>query len=172
MTGCSRHRGHVGVPFADNQESRKIPSFTLGIIRGQYVHAYLCVPPVSRSKYFVRSWIKIGSVVCLYIPVSLSVPEMEGIYATGGILFWGCTFGGVYIPCIYLHARWSYHRQFRYLLLCPLSVKRYYFHLFVDETDQLCTQKDITASATKGIRHTQHGSEYTISSATILFYRT
>ena len=26
-----------------------------------------------------------GSVVCLYTPVSQSVPEMEGIYATGGI---------------------------------------------------------------------------------------
>ena len=25
----------------------------------------------------------------------------------------GCTFGGVYVPCIYLHARWSYHRRFR-----------------------------------------------------------
>ena len=32
---------------------------------------------------------------------------MEGIYTTGGILFWGCTFGGVYIPCVYSHARWS-----------------------------------------------------------------
>ena len=30
---------------------------------------------------------KNGSVVCLYIPMSPSVPEMEGIYATGGILF-------------------------------------------------------------------------------------
>ena len=29
-------------------------------------------------------------------------------------------FGGVYIPCIYCHARWSYHRPFRSLLLCPV----------------------------------------------------
>ena len=39
--------------------------------------------------------IKTGSDVCLYTPVSPSVAEMEGIYATGGILFLGCTFGGV-----------------------------------------------------------------------------
>ena len=42
------------------------------------------VEPVSRSKDYVWSRIKIGSVICLYTPVSLSVPEMEGIYATGG----------------------------------------------------------------------------------------
>ena len=30
---------------------------------------------------------KIGSVVCLYTPVPPSVPEMEGIYVTGVILF-------------------------------------------------------------------------------------
>ena len=55
--------------------------------------------------------------------------EMEGIGATGGILFFfgGCTFGVVYIPCIYSHARWSYRRRFKSLLLCPLSVERYYF---------------------------------------------
>ena len=44
----------------------------------------------------------------------------------------GCTFGGVYIPCSYSHAEWSYRRRFRSLLLCPLSVERYYFPLFVD----------------------------------------
>ena len=47
----------------------------------------LYVEPVSRSKDYVRSRLKIGSVVCLYTPVSPSVPEMEGIYVTGGILF-------------------------------------------------------------------------------------
>ena len=41
------------------------------------------------------------------------------------------TFGGVYVPCIYSHAKWSYGRQFRSLLLCPLSVERYQFPLFV-----------------------------------------
>ena len=45
------------------------------------------VEPVSRSKDYVRSLIKIGFVVCLYIPVSPSVAEMEGIYAAGGVLF-------------------------------------------------------------------------------------
>ena len=29
--------------------------------------------------------------------------------------------GVQYIPCIYLHARWSYRKRFRSLLLCPLS---------------------------------------------------
>ena len=90
----------------------------------------LYIEPVSWSKDYVRSWIKIGSVVCLYTPVSPSVFDMEGVHATGGILFWDCTFGGVYVPCIYSHARWSYRRRFRSLLLCPLSVERYYFPLF------------------------------------------
>ena len=72
-----------------------------------------------------------------YTPVSPSVPEMEGIHATGGILFWGCAFGGVYIPCIYSHAWCTYCRRFRSLSLCPLSVERYYFPLFVDFTQAL-----------------------------------
>ena len=41
-----------------------------------------------------------------------------------------CTFGGVYVSCIHAHARWSYGRWFGSLLLCPLSVERYYFPLF------------------------------------------
>ena len=47
---------------------------------------FLClyVEPVSRSKDNARSWIKIGSVLYLCTPVSASVPEMTGIYATGG----------------------------------------------------------------------------------------
>ena len=45
---------------------------------------------------------------------------------------WGCTFDGVDVPYIYSHARCSYRRRFRFLLLCPLSVERYYFPLFVD----------------------------------------
>ena len=60
--------------------------------------------------------------------LSLSVPAMEGIYSTRGILFWGCTFGEV----IYSHARWSYLRQFRSLFLCTLSVECYYLFVFVD----------------------------------------
>ena len=70
--------------------------------------------------------------------VSLSVSEMEGTYyTTGGILLWGCTFGGVYVLCIYLHARRSYRRRFRSLLFRPLSVERCYFSLFVDSTQAL-----------------------------------
>ena len=43
-----------------------------------------------------------------------------------------CTFGGVYVPCIYSHARWSYRRLFRSLSLRPLSVDRYCFPLIVE----------------------------------------
>ena len=38
--------------------------------------------------------------------------------------------GGVYIPSTYSHARWSYRRRFRFLLLCPLSMERCYFPLY------------------------------------------
>ena len=55
--------------------------------------------------------------------MSPSVPEMEGIYATGGILLSGCTVGGVYVPCIYSHARWVTVGDSN-LLLWPLSVER------------------------------------------------
>ena len=36
---------------------------------------------------FVRSQIKLGSVVCLYSTVLPSVNEMEGMYATGASFF-------------------------------------------------------------------------------------
>ena len=51
-----------------------------------------------------------------------------------GFLFRGCTFGGVYVPCIYSHARWIYHRQFSSLWSCSLSIERYYFPLLVLES--------------------------------------
>ena len=128
----------------------------------------LYVEPVSRSKDCVRSRMKIGSVVCLYTPVSPSVPKMEGINATGGILFLRMYFDGVYIPCIYSHARWSYRRRFRSLLLCPLSVERYYFPLFVDSarvntlvtlltTINLCTAFP-RRSLSRGHHHHHHQS--------------
>ena len=69
------------------------------------------------------SWIKIGSVACLYTPESLSVPEMEGIYATGGIPFEDVPLMEFIYLVFYSHARWSYHRWFKSLLLCPLSVE-------------------------------------------------
>ena len=51
----------------------------------------LYVESVLRSEDYDQSLIKkklkIGSFVCLHTPVSLKVPEMEGIYATGDILF-------------------------------------------------------------------------------------
>ena len=47
------------------------------------------------------------------------------------------TSSGCYIPCVYLHARWSYCRWFRFLLLCPSSVKCCYFPLLVDSTQAL-----------------------------------
>ena len=87
--------------------------------------------------YCVRYRIKISSIVCLCALVSPNVPEMEGTYATGGILFFFFFFEDVplveFIHLVfYSHARWSYRRRFRSLLLCPLSVERYYFPMFVD----------------------------------------
>ena len=60
----------------------------------------LYVEPVSRSKDYVRSRIKIGSVVCLHTPVLPSVPEMEGIYATGGILFEDAPLVKIFTLCL------------------------------------------------------------------------
>ena len=37
--------------------------------------------------------------------------------------------GGVYLVCVYSHARWSYHRRFRSLLWCPFSGDRYWLPL-------------------------------------------
>ena len=37
----------------------------------------------------------------------LCMPLGRGRGRLGSILFWGCTFGGVYVPCIYSHARWQ-----------------------------------------------------------------
>ena len=37
---------------------------------------YLCVYMLSQLKDYVRSWITVGSVLCLCTPVSQSVPEM------------------------------------------------------------------------------------------------
>ena len=49
------------------------------------VCACLYVEPVWKSKDYVWSRIKIGSVICLNTPVSPSVPEMKwNLYATGG----------------------------------------------------------------------------------------
>ena len=42
----------------------------------------LYVEPVSRSKDYIRSGIKIGSVVCPYTPVSPKVSEIEAINNT------------------------------------------------------------------------------------------
>ena len=42
-----------------------------------------------------------------------------------GFLICGCACGAICVPCIYPHARWSYRRRFRSLLLCPLSVEYY-----------------------------------------------
>ena len=51
-----------------------------------------------------------GSVARLYTPESLSVPEMEGIYATGGIPFEDVPLMEFIYLVFYSHARWSYHR--------------------------------------------------------------
>ena len=77
---------------------------------------YLCftvyVVPVSRSKHSVRSWLKIGlsfAYTHLYCRVCLKwrVYEPLGGGGEGRHPFSECTFGGVYVPCIYSHARWE-----------------------------------------------------------------
>ena len=45
--------------------------------------------------------------------------------------FWGCTSGGVYVPCIYTHAGWELPRQLRSLLLCLCSIFRVLFNFLV-----------------------------------------
>ena len=68
------------------------------------------------------------------MPVRTFVAECAwngGYISHWGILFWGRTFDGVYVPCIYSHPRWSYCRQFRSLLLGPLSVERGYITLLI-----------------------------------------
>ena len=56
-------------------------------------------------------------------------------------LFWGSTFCGVYIPCIYSQVRLSHRGRFRSLLLCPLSVEHCYFASFkIRRTSYLPTQ--------------------------------
>ena len=52
-----------------------------------------------------------------------------------------CNFGGVYIPWIYSHARWSYRRRFRSLLLCPLSVGHYHFPLLMKTVIPLISER-------------------------------
>ena len=96
------------------------------------VCACLYIEPVSRSKRLCR--VSNKNWFCR-VPVHTYVAECAwngGCICHWGHPFWGCTFGGVYIPCIYSHTRWSYRRLFRSLLLCPLSVERYYFPLFVE----------------------------------------
>ena len=67
-------------------------------------------------------------------PTSPSLISLNGFCGRKApcFLLWGCTVGGVYVPCIYSHARWCYRSRFRSLLLCPLSVEFYYFPFFVD----------------------------------------
>ena len=90
-----------------------------------------------------------------------------GKYATGGILFWRCTFGGVFIACIYLHARWSYRRQLRALLSCPLSVECYYFPLLVNAT-KLQVQHVVVVAFSSLVRIL--GECSTIHSPPVLFF--
>ena len=44
----------------------------------------------------------------------------------------GCTFGGIYVSYTSSTAGRSYHRRFRSLSLCPLSVECYYFPSSID----------------------------------------
>ena len=105
-------------------------------LSGQHVNVCMCVSacwasfeikglcPVMNKNWFCR------------MPVHTRVAERA--WNGGCICPWGhpsltmyfCW--SLYTLCIYSHARWSYRMRFRSLLLCPLSVERYYFPLFVD----------------------------------------
>ena len=76
----------------------------------------LYVEPISKSKDYDRFRIKLDSVLCLCRRVCL---KCSVYIPLGGILFWRCTSRGVYVPCIYTHARWELPcRRRRSLLLC------------------------------------------------------
>ena len=98
-----------------------------------FLFLFLPVPWYPRSNDFVWSWIKMGSVWCLYTPVSPSVPEMEGVYATGGASFWG---DGPQAEFMYLVFSCmpgeSYHRQLGSLTfcLCVMAFKLWWTPLF------------------------------------------
>ena len=49
----------------------------------------------------------------------------------------GFTLGGVYVLCIYSHAKWSYRRRFKSLLLCPCLLSAVNVPMFVHSTQAL-----------------------------------
>ena len=63
------------------------------------------------SSFCLCAGIKIGSVLCT--PVHACALHSECAWNVGYIchcgasFFWGCTSGGVYVPCIYTLARWE-----------------------------------------------------------------
>ena len=71
-----------------------------------YQHVYKIIFWKKKSKCFTTRYLALYRGFLKKTPVLKR--QMEGIIynATGGILFWGCTSGGVYAPHIYLHARW------------------------------------------------------------------
>ena len=64
--------------------------------------------------------------------MSPSVPEMEGIYMPLGASFFEDVPLVELIYLVFTRFPGCDSRRFRSLLLCPLSVERYYFPLFVD----------------------------------------
>ena len=97
------------------------------------VFVCLYVESVSRSKDYVWSGIKIGSVLCLCTPASQCVPEMWGIYSTGTHLFLFffvcvCVENVPLVEFMYLlftsMPGESYRRRLRSLLLCLCDVFR------------------------------------------------
>ena len=62
----------------------------------------------------------------------------------GDNLSWGCTFGGVYVPCIYSHARWWYRRRFRSVvvsLACWMLLTPCFGVAFVTVQQRRCGSK-------------------------------
>ena len=108
-------------------------------------------------------------------------PLWKKIHLWWSLYLWKrVTFGGVFIPCIYSHARWSYRRRFRSLRLCPLSVERYYFPLFGDTSRHSLTYESetkwhgvwMTAKlwTTSLLGHTSFTCPYTIQNQKCLFF--
>ena len=87
---------------------------------------YVCVHMYSqfqdqRTLILNRNWFFCMHVLCRWVCAwngGHSMP-LEGIPFS-----WGCTFSGVYVPCISSHARWSYHCRFGSAVV-SLCVKYY-----------------------------------------------
>ena len=74
------------------------------------------------------------------IVIELQLFMLREVCETVAVWVCGCTFGGVYVPCIYLHARWSYLRQLRYVvasLICGALLTLFVYFAFICDRESL-----------------------------------